>query len=137
MVVVLLGLVAPVQLAIITGLLWKEIGAFALLPLGTFLFSFPFVGLLNKNYGNLVHKAKLATDSRLKLVREFISAIRIVKYYAWERAFEKNIGEFRDREVNRIKDTTFIRVAGVSVFAAVSPISTGLLVFAERCPVTG
>lgn len=119
------GLIAPVQLAVITGLLWKEVGAFALIPAGCFVLSLPIVGLLNRNYGATIQKAKQATDSRLKLVREFIAAIRIVKYYAWEKAFERNIGSFREREVNKLKSVATIRVEGVSVFASVSPISTG------------
>jgi hypothetical protein len=119
------GLIAPVQLIIITGLLWKEVGAFALIPAGVFVVSIPIIILLNLDYANIVEATKVAADARLKLVREFISAIRIVKYYAWEKAFQRNIGNFREDEVNKVKKTSFIRVAGVSLFAAVPPIATG------------
>lgn len=87
----------------------------------------PIVGFLNSRYALRLQKTKLATDSRLKLVRELLSAIRIIKYYAWEAPFEANIQKFRAAEVDRQKETTTVRISGISVFAAVSPISTGLI----------
>jgi ABC-type bacteriocin/lantibiotic exporter with double-glycine peptidase domain len=123
--IVFQGLIAPVQLAIITGLLWREVGPFSLIPLGVFILSLPFTFVLDAYYGTIVENTKASTDARLKLVREFISAIRIVKYYAWERAFQRNITEYREREVERFKKTAFLRISFVSVFGAVPPLATG------------
>lgn len=120
------GLIAPVQLIVVTGLLWKEIGAFALVPLGVFILSLPVNGIVSKRFGPLRIKQQLASDSRLKLIRELVSAIRIVKYYAWELPFEKNIGEFRERELERVRRTGMNRTLAVSVFSGVGPLSTGL-----------
>lgn len=100
---------------------------FVQLPFGTFLVSLPVVGYLNSIYARRLQNMKLATDSRLKLVRELLNAIRIIKYYAWEVPFEQNIERFRVAEVDRQKQTTTARIAGISTFAAVSPISTGLI----------
>jgi ABC-type multidrug transport system fused ATPase/permease subunit len=125
--VYVIGLTGPVQIIIGTGLLWQRIGAFALLPFGTFLVSLPIVGFLNSIYARRLETTKTATDSRLKLVRELLSAIRIIKYYAWELPFEQNIQRFRTNEVDRQKATTTVRIGGISTFAAVSPISTGLI----------
>lgn len=43
-----------------------------------------------------------ATDNRVKLVKELISAIRIVKSYAWERPFLKNLTDARQKELDAI-----------------------------------
>jgi ATP-binding cassette subfamily C (CFTR/MRP) protein 10 len=36
-------------------------------------------------------EAQAARDSRVKLVNELVFAIRVVKFYAWEKAFEEKI----------------------------------------------
>jgi ABC-type multidrug transport system fused ATPase/permease subunit len=38
-------------------------------------------------------------DSRIKLINEIMQAIRIVKYYAWERSFVKRVKGIRDAEM--------------------------------------
>eukprot|EP01122_Echinamoeba_exundans_P009591 TRINITY_DN342_c1_g1_i1.p1 TRINITY_DN342_c1_g1~~TRINITY_DN342_c1_g1_i1.p1 ORF type:complete len:1306 (+),score=276.46 TRINITY_DN342_c1_g1_i1:705-4622(+) len=120
------GLVAPIQLIVVTGLLWKEIGAFALIPLAVFVVSLPVNGFVSARFGPLRTKQQLASDSRLKLIRELVSAIRIVKYYAWEVPFEQNINEFRERELERVRITGMNRTLAISVFSGVGPLGTGL-----------
>jgi ABC-type multidrug transport system fused ATPase/permease subunit len=120
------GLVAPIQLIVVTGLLWKEIGAFALIPLAVFVVSLPVNGFVSARFGPLRTKQQLASDSRLKLIRELVSAIRIVKYYAWEVPFEQNIDAFRERELERVRITGMNRTLAISVFSGVGPLGTGL-----------
>lgn len=120
------GLMAPIQLIIVTGLLWKEIGAFALIPLGVFVLSLPVNGFVSARFGPLRQKQQLASDSRLKLIRELVSAVRIVKYYAWEVPFQKHIEEYRERELERVRITGMNRTLAISVFSGVGPLGTGL-----------
>jgi hypothetical protein len=122
----LTGLVAPIQLIVVTGLLIKEIYAYALIPLGVFVLSLPVSGIISSRFGGLRAKQQMASDNRLKLVRELISAIRIVKYYAWEIPFERNIDKFREAEIDRVKSTALTRATAVGVFSAVGPIGTGM-----------
>ncbi|KAG1223958.1 hypothetical protein G6F68_020216 [Rhizopus microsporus] len=44
-----------------------------------------------------------ATDKRLKLMNELLSAIRIVKFFAWESEFKKRIIKARDDELSAIR----------------------------------
>jgi ABC-type multidrug transport system fused ATPase/permease subunit len=120
------GLVAPIQLIVVTGLLWKEIGPFALIPLGTFIVSMPITGIVSSKFGGLRFKQQQASDQRLKLIRELISAVRIVKYYAWEVPFQRNIDDFREYEIERVRKTAMTRTIAVGVFSAVGPIGTAL-----------
>eukprot|EP01122_Echinamoeba_exundans_P001098 TRINITY_DN1103_c0_g2_i1.p1 TRINITY_DN1103_c0_g2~~TRINITY_DN1103_c0_g2_i1.p1 ORF type:complete len:1401 (+),score=489.68 TRINITY_DN1103_c0_g2_i1:230-4432(+) len=120
------GLVAPIQLIVVTGLLWKEIGPFALIPLATFIVSMPISGIVSSKFGGLRFKQQQASDQRLKLIRELISAVRIVKYYAWEVPFQRNIDNFREYEIERVRKTAMTRTIAVGVFSAVGPVGTAL-----------
>lgn len=122
----LTGLVAPVQLIVVTGLLWKEIGAFALIPLATFVVSMPISGIVSSKFGGLRFRQQQASDQRLKLIRELISAVRIVKYYAWEVPFQANIDKFREYEIERVRKTAMTRTVAVGVFSAIGPVGTAL-----------
>jgi ABC-type multidrug transport system fused ATPase/permease subunit len=121
------GLVAPIQLIVATGLLIKELYAYALIPLGVFVLSFPASGYIGAQLGTLRFKQQIASDNRLKLIRELISAIRIVKYYAWEIPFEANIDKYREVELERIRATNQARFNVIGIVAAVAPIGIGSL----------
>ena len=40
-------------------------------------------------------KAASITDSRVKVMNEVITGIRVIKMYAWEHAFKKMVDEIR------------------------------------------
>jgi ABC-type multidrug transport system fused ATPase/permease subunit len=123
----LAGILSPIQLIVVTGLLIKEIYAYALIPLGVFVLSMPVSGIVSSRIGGLRFKQQQATDNRLKLIRELISAIRIVKYYAWEVPFQENINKYRDAEVDRVTSSALNRSTAIGVFSAVGPIGTALV----------
>lgn len=121
------ALLSPAQLIVVTGLIWKDIGPFALIPFGVFFLTMPVAGFVSARLGGLRSAQQAAIDSRLKLVRELISAIRIVKYYAWEVPFGRNINKNRDEEIRRILAVATNRTVAIGIFASVSPLGTGLL----------
>jgi ATP-binding cassette subfamily C (CFTR/MRP) protein 4 len=49
--------------------------------------------------GAMAYKLRLEcsgrTDERLELIKEVLSAIKVVKMYTWEKFFEKKIGDAR------------------------------------------
>ena len=46
-------------------------------------------------YSSLRFKAARITDSRIKVMNEVITGIRVIKMYAWEYAFKKMVDEIR------------------------------------------
>jgi ABC-type multidrug transport system fused ATPase/permease subunit len=81
------GLIAPAQIVVATTLLWLQLGPYAMISVGILILVFPlniYFGRLTGRYRFLQQKA---TDVRVKFMREIINAIRIVKYYAYERLF--------------------------------------------------
>ena len=65
--------------------------------------NFCFLSIGSK-VGEVLQTAQLkAKDSRIKLMNEILSGIKVLKLYAWEIPFIKRILEKRQKELNIIK----------------------------------
>lgn len=54
-------------------------------------------------------KAAERTDNRIRMVNEIISAIQVLKMYAWEQPFEQMVTHAREKEMNTIRQGQYIR----------------------------
>lgn len=59
--------------------MWIRIGAYSLICLGVLLLSLPVDTFVGAKVGSAKATAQQSTDNRVKLIREMISSIRIVK----------------------------------------------------------
>lgn len=102
---------APVMITACVILIWTHGGlnAFALIPLGVLLVLFPINIWLGRKTGEYRARSQRAADTRIKFVRELISAIRVVKYYAWERPLYAGITRSREAELKEVKDGLIVR----------------------------
>lgn len=102
---------APVMIIACTILIWTHggLGPFALIPLAVLFVLFPINIWLGKLTGDYRGRSQRAADSRIKFVRELISAIRVVKYYAWERPLNAGITASREAELKEVKASLMIR----------------------------
>lgn len=92
-------IVAPLQIAVCLYLLYEQVGVATFVGLGYILVTTPINGVLF-GFVNRMRKGKMKfTDERVKLINEVLSGIRIIKYYAWEKAFIANISHIRDEEL--------------------------------------
>jgi ABC-type multidrug transport system fused ATPase/permease subunit len=67
------------------------------------------------------------TSKRLHLMSEILSAIKLIKFYAWEVPFEKTIKELRETEMKMIAKSYYLQAINFAcVFAA--PVIIALLV---------
>ena len=91
--------VAPLQIIICLYLIHRQVGAatwvgvafmFGLAPINVVVF-----GRVSR-FRRLVLKH---TDSRVKLINEVLTGIRIIKFYAWERPFNKEVDKVREEEL--------------------------------------
>eukprot|EP00959_Pyramimonas_sp_CCMP1952_P259864 5433122-Pyramimonas_sp.AAC.1 len=80
-------LTALPQLVIVLVMLFTEIGISMLTGFGFALFSVPLAILIFKKISEFYGLAAQETDQRLKLVNDLFTGIRVVKAYAWEKAF--------------------------------------------------
>ncbi|XP_060535204.1 probable multidrug resistance-associated protein lethal(2)03659 isoform X2 [Cylas formicarius] len=100
--------VGPIQVAVGTWLLYREIGMAALFGV-IFLLSFvPLQGFLAKRTSVLRLRTALRTDERVRLMNEVISGIQVIKMYCWEQPFSKLVAFARKKEMNAIRGHAYI-----------------------------
>jgi ATP-binding cassette subfamily C (CFTR/MRP) protein 1 len=125
----MMGIISPIQIGVTIGLLAREIGVFCLIPLGILLLAFPFLGAIGRRLPVARQKVQQAADIRVKLTTEFISAIRIVKYYAWERPFLAKIDEAREVEIGHLKTIAVYNAILLGALISLPTLAMGFTIF--------
>jgi hypothetical protein len=96
-------LVSPFQLAILLWLLYRELGAAVFAGIGTIFLILPVNIFIFRRISMLNSRIMKASDFRQKLINEFLSAVRIVKAYAWEEPLLSKIELAREKELSEIR----------------------------------
>ena len=97
-------LVSPIQLAILLWLLYNELGVSVFAGIGTVFVILPVNVLIFGRISSLNARIMRASDFRLKLINEFLTAVRVVKAYAWEEPLIKKIETARESELREIRN---------------------------------
>ncbi|KAF7726212.1 hypothetical protein EC973_009010, partial [Apophysomyces ossiformis] len=93
----------PVQIGISIWSLYKLLGNASLWGVLVIILCQPLSYYVTNRFETL-HKAVMATtDKRLKIMNELLSAIRIVKFFAWEKQFRKKVVDAREVELKAIR----------------------------------
>lgn len=93
----------PLQIVICMWGLYKLLGISAFMGVIVMVITFPAPQYTTKLFERN-HKAVMeATDRRLKVMNELLSAIRIVKFFAWEKDFKKRVEDARTDELKFIR----------------------------------
>jgi ATP-binding cassette subfamily C (CFTR/MRP) protein 1 len=122
-------MVAPLQIIVALALIYQQVGnatwvgvAFmvALAPVNVVVFSV---------VGKMRRKVLKYSDLRVKMMNEILAGIRIIKYYAWERPFAKEVGKIRDSELKALTNLAYVSAVGFSLILLSAPIIQPILVF--------
>lgn len=108
---------------LIINLGYSALAGFALLIVG--------LPLLTKAVKTLFVRRKginKITDQRVSLTQEILQAVRFVKFFGWESAFLKRLGQIRNREVTAIQILLTIRNA-INAVSMSMPIFASMLAF--------
>lgn len=97
----------PVQIIICIWSLYKLLGNASLWGVLVMLLSQPLTYALSRHFQKLQHKVMTCTDRRIKLMSELLSAIRIVKFFAWENQFRARVTETRDTELKVVRSRLY------------------------------
>ncbi|KAJ3150494.1 hypothetical protein HDU86_006371 [Geranomyces michiganensis] len=109
------GLVtAPAHICVCSFLLSKLLGHVVWVPISLFLLFIALQTPIGQSYGTAIWGYLEAMDARVNVVREFLYAIKMVKYSATEGIFEKRVQETRE------KQTPFVRLYCFVIFALAS-----------------
>lgn len=69
------------------------------------------------------------SDLRVKMMNEVLAGIRIIKFYAWERPFGKEVGELRGKELEALTKLAYTSAIGFSLILLSAPLVQPILVF--------
>ncbi len=69
------------------------------------------------------------SDLRVKMMNEILSGIRIIKFYAWERPFGKEVSELRGNELKALTRLAYTSAIGFSLILMAAPLIQPVLVF--------
>lgn len=69
------------------------------------------------------------SDLRVKMMNEILSGIRIIKFYAWERPFGKEVGRLRQKEMEALTKLAYTSAVGFSLILMSAPLIQPILVF--------
>uniref|UniRef100_A0A671V7K3 ABC-type glutathione-S-conjugate transporter n=1 Tax=Sparus aurata TaxID=8175 RepID=A0A671V7K3_SPAAU len=98
---------APIEIALCLFFLWQHLGPSALAGIATVILIFPLNGIIAKKRSKLQVKAiqMKFMDSRIRLMNEILNGIKILKFYAWEKAFLEQVLGHRRKELKALKNS--------------------------------
>ncbi|XP_070850126.1 ATP-binding cassette sub-family C member 4-like [Chaetodon trifascialis] len=115
--------VGPLQATAIMVLLWYEIGASCLAGVAAIALMMPVQTWFGNLFGVFRSKTAVLTDSRIRIMNEVVSGIRIIKMYAWEKPFSALLTEVRRKEISQIMKSSYLRGLNMASFFASSKIT--------------
>nr|XP_057912072.1 multidrug resistance-associated protein 1-like [Doryrhamphus excisus] len=108
--------VAPIEIALCFYFLFKLLGPSALAGIAAIVLIFPLNGVIAKLRSKLQEVQMNFMDSRIKLMNEILSGVKIVKFYAWEDAFLRRVGALRDGELDTLKKSQVLYSVSLASF---------------------
>ncbi|KAK3704049.1 hypothetical protein RRG08_049006 [Elysia crispata] len=118
----------PFQISLALYFLWQTLGPSALAGIAVMILLIPINGLIAhkvRQYQILQMKLK---DSRIKLMNEILNGIKVLKLYAWEDSFEKQVLDIRSKELNVLKKSAYLN-ALTTFFWTCAPFMVSLTTF--------
>ncbi|XP_006148592.1 multidrug resistance-associated protein 7 [Tupaia chinensis] len=118
----------PLQLAITLYLLYRQVGvafvgglilALLLVPVNKVIAT----RIMASNQEMLQHK-----DSRVKLMTELLSGVRVIKFCGWEQSLGARVEAYRARELGRLQVIKYLDAVCVYLWAAL-PVVISIVIF--------
>ncbi|XP_041940167.1 ATP-binding cassette sub-family C member 4-like isoform X1 [Alosa sapidissima] len=114
--------VGPLQAAAVTALLWQEIGPSCLAGMAVLVLLMPVQTLFGQLFSTFRGRTAAHTDSRIRIMNEVVSGIRIIKMYAWEKPFSGLVSDIRRKEISNIMSSSYLRALNMAAFFVASKI---------------
>ncbi|KAG1682985.1 Multidrug resistance-associated protein 4 [Nymphon striatum] len=92
----------PLQCIIVCAILWINVGGLPVIGIFGLLIMIPVQIVLGKAIYKISKNVLKATDARIKLMYDIICSMKIIKLYAWEESFWKQIFEKRKKQLKPV-----------------------------------
>jgi len=109
---------APVLIVLSLFMLWRVLGWSGLAGMSVLVASIPIQTLSARLFLRIQEKLLVATDKRLSLFSEVLSAMKTVKFFAWEDSFEARMQKTRDYELKMLRNRFLAWLAQFVTFFA-------------------
>ncbi|XP_042311068.1 ATP-binding cassette sub-family C member 3 isoform X6 [Sceloporus undulatus] len=120
---------APLQICLALYFLWQGLGPSVLAGVAVMVLLIPFNAVIAMKTRAFQVEQMRYKDSRIKLMNEILSGIKVLKLYAWEPSFADKVLEIRKNELRVLKKSAYLN--SLSTFAWVSaPFLVALTTFA-------
>ncbi|XP_023680988.2 multidrug resistance-associated protein 1 [Paramormyrops kingsleyae] len=107
---------APIEISLCLFFLWQHLGPSALAGIATVILIFPLNGFIAKKRSRLQEVQMKYMDGRIKLMNEILNGIKILKFYAWEKAFLEQVLGYRQRELKALKKSQILHSVSMASF---------------------
>ncbi|KAM7393766.1 hypothetical protein PAMP_020615 [Pampus punctatissimus] len=107
---------APIEIALCLFFLWQHLGPSALAGIATVILIFPLNGLIAKKRSKLQEIQMKFMDGRIRLMNEILNGIKILKFYAWEKAFLEQVLGYREKELKALKKSQILYSISIASF---------------------
>ncbi|XP_050313202.1 multidrug resistance-associated protein 1-like [Anthonomus grandis grandis] len=99
---------APISIILAISLLYQELGVAVFAGLGTMILLIPLnTVIINRSRRLQVRQMKFK-DERTKVMNEVLAGMKVLKLYAWEESFEKQISAIRNKEITTLKKSAYL-----------------------------
>lgn len=129
----------PLQIVIVLGLLYTQLGWVAFVVLGIMLLSLPLTGYISKKMLGAFFTIKLEQDKRLTAMNESLGSMEVTKFYCWEQSATQLVMNARQAELDRRWTASKLQ-AWFQFVAGGLPVIVSLvsfIVFSQLGPYTG
>uniref|UniRef100_A0AAR2JWE9 ABC-type glutathione-S-conjugate transporter n=1 Tax=Pygocentrus nattereri TaxID=42514 RepID=A0AAR2JWE9_PYGNA len=99
---------APIEIALCLFFLWQHLGPSALAGIATVILIFPLNGFIAKKRSKLQEIQMKFMDGRIKLMNEILNGIKILKFYAWEKAYLEQVLGYREKELGALRKSQIL-----------------------------
>jgi|GEM_PF-1075552 len=110
------------DIGIASALLWRYLGATALVSLGAMALLAPIVARLVQHNRRRQRELFESRDSRLQLTSQMLTAMKVVKLSGWEDVFGKRVGALRGQEISKLLAITRLDAGAAIVFSGASVV---------------
>ncbi|KAL3942720.1 MAG: hypothetical protein SGBAC_003127 [Bacillariaceae sp.] len=120
---------APLQIVIALYLIFQQVGNATWVGVGYMVILAPVNIVVFSIVSKMRRKVLKYSDLRVKMMNEILTGVRIIKFYAWEKPFGKEVGRLRQKELEALTKLAYTTAVGFSIILLSTPIVQPIIVF--------
>eukprot|EP00980_Cylindrotheca_fusiformis_P028088 scaffold22578_cov164-Cylindrotheca_fusiformis.AAC.14 len=120
---------APIQIVVALVLIYQQVGNATWVGVGYMVLLAPINVVIFSVVSKMRRKVLKYSDLRVKMMNEILTGIRILKFYAWEKPFGKEVGRLRQKELEALTRLAYTTAVGFSIILLSTPIIQPIIVF--------